>query len=59
MRVVRNAVDLMNDYGNENWLQRVINDGTAHDGFEQVNKELMQAVQELELDIMIEVSHIF
>jgi len=55
MRVVRNAVDLINDYGNENWLQRVINDGTAHEDFDRVNRELMQAVQELELDIMIEV----
>ena len=70
-------MDLMNDYGNENWLQQVrsasdsvpcgeregsrtalplqvINEGTAHNAFEAVNRELMHAVQELELDIMIE-----
>ena len=33
---------------------QVINEGTAHAQFEAVNRELMQAVQELELDIMIE-----
>ena len=37
------------------FLRQVINEGTAHAQFEQVNRELMQAVQELELDIMIEV----
>lgn len=54
LKVVGNAVDLINDYGNENWLQRVISDGTAQTAFDQVNRDLMHAVNELQLDIMIE-----
>jgi len=54
MKVVRTAVDLINEYGHESWLQKVINDGTASSAFEQVNSQLNQAVQELELDITVE-----
>lgn len=55
MTVVRRAVDLISEYGHENWLQKVIQEGAASSAFEECNRELMQAIQELELDIMIEV----
>ena len=36
MAVLSRAVHLINEFGNENWLQKVINEGTAKEAFDQV-----------------------
>jgi len=54
MGVLSRAVHLINEFGNENWLQKVINEGTAKEAFDQVNSDLIAAIQDLQLELDIE-----
>jgi len=54
MGVLSRAVSLINEFGNENWLQKVINEGTAKEAFDQVNGELIACIQDLQLELDIE-----
>jgi serine/threonine protein kinase len=54
MTVLSRAVSLINEFGNENWLQKVINEGTAKEAFDQVNNELISCIQDLQLELDIE-----
>lgn len=54
MTVLSRAVSLINEFGNENWLQKVINEGTAKESFDQVNTDLVACIQALQLELDIE-----
>lgn len=54
MAVLSRAVHLINEFGNENWLQKVINEGTAKEAFDQVNADLVAAIQDLQLELDID-----
>lgn len=54
MGVLSAAVSLINEFGNENWLQKVINEGTAKEAFDQVNMDLIACIQALQLELDIE-----